>query len=114
MVSLVMTLMVSPKNIIVFGIIFLFICTFTIGLPRLEYLGLQSFPNIRSARVPRIFIIGGSFLFLLCLFMQEYLMNLLQMGISLMACKGEIFTYRFLTSSRIMLFGWSGYLASSL
>lgn len=76
-VSLVITLIATPKSIKVFSIIFLLIFTFTTRLLGLGYLGSRTLPNFRSMSFPMTLIVGGYFFIFPTLLIQDSLMNLL-------------------------------------
>ena len=84
-VYFVITLIAAPKSMRLLGIGIFLMLTLTIGLRGFRYLGLIALPNMRSARCLIALMVGGSCFLLPCLFMQVYLMNLLQMGMSLIA-----------------------------
>ena len=100
MVSLVITLMVAPKSIKVWGMMVPLMWTSTTGLPGSKYFGQITCPNIRSDGCPMTLMVETS-LFLLPGCLKHFsLTNLLYIGTSLMAWRSGIFTHNCLSSPR--------------
>ena len=63
-VSIVITLIVSPKSISMLGICVHPICTMTVGFPRSSYLAKRVFPIINADNFPMTWTVEGSLGFL--------------------------------------------------
>ena len=103
MVSLVITLMATPRLIKVWGIMVPLMWTSTTGLPGSKYFGQIACPNIRSGSCPMKLIVEA-YLFHLPWWLKHFsLINLLYIGTSFMAWRSGIFTNNCLSSPRSLV-----------
>ena len=100
MVSLVITLMVAPRSIRVWGIMVPLMWTSTIGLPGSKYFGQITCPNMRLDSCPMTLMVEASFFRLPGCLKHFSLINLSYIGTSLMAWRSGIFTHNCLSSPR--------------
>jgi len=99
-VSLIITLMVAPRSIRVWGIMVPLMWTSTIGLPGPRYFRQITCPNIRSNSCPMTLIVEASLLHLLGCLNHFSLIILLYIGTSFMAWRSGIFTHNCFNSPR--------------